>query len=65
MPILPKARDPRLITIRRGGSLTDENHRLLAAWALRCAEHVLPLFVNQKPEDSRGPKPDMLSDASW
>ena len=23
-------RDPRLITIRRGGTLTDEDHRLLA-----------------------------------
>lgn len=44
MPILPKERDPRLITIRRGGTLTDEHHRLIAAWALLCAEHVLPLF---------------------
>jgi hypothetical protein len=42
--ILPKKRDPRLITIRRGGTLIDEHHRLLAEWALLCAEHVLPLF---------------------
>lgn len=42
--ILPKERDPRLITIRRGGSLTDADHRLLALWAAACAEHVLPLF---------------------
>ena len=28
--ILPKKRDPRLITIRRGGSLTDAHHQLLA-----------------------------------
>ncbi len=34
VPILPKERDPRLITIRRGGTLTDEHHRLLADWAL-------------------------------
>jgi hypothetical protein len=29
VPILPKQRDPRLVTIRRGGTLTDEHHRLL------------------------------------
>ena len=53
MPILPKERDPRLITIRRGGTLTDEHHRLLADWALVCAEHVLHLFEDQQPDDSR------------
>src|SRR6478752_10610589 len=53
VPILPKQRDPRLITIRRGGSLTDEDHRLLAEWAAVCAEHVLPLFENEKPDDPR------------
>ncbi|PYI64966.1 hypothetical protein CVV68_20210 [Arthrobacter livingstonensis] len=53
MPILPKERDPRLITIRRGGTLTDEHHRLLAGWALLCAEHVLPLFEDHQPGDSR------------
>jgi len=53
VPILPKDRDPRLITIRRGGSLTDEDHRLLGAWAALCAEHVLPLFEQDLPIDSR------------
>lgn len=53
MPILPTERDPRLITIRRGGTLTDEHHRLLAEWALACAEHVLPLFEQHHPDDSR------------
>jgi Imm-5 like putative immunity protein len=53
VPILPKDRDPRLITIRRGGTLTDEDHRLLAEWALLCAEHVLHLFEEQQPTDSR------------
>src|SRR5829696_1047504 len=43
MPILPAERDPRLITVRRGGTLTDEHHRLLAEWAALCAEHVLHL----------------------
>ncbi|MDP2815929.1 MAG: Imm5 family immunity protein [Rectinemataceae bacterium] len=51
--ILPKIRDPRLITIRRGGTLTDENHYLLAIWAAKCAEHVLPLFEKEFPEDRR------------
>ena len=53
MPILPRDRDPRLITIRRGGSLTDEDHQLLAEWAAKCAEHVLPLFEAERPDDSR------------
>jgi len=53
VPILPKERDPRLITIRRGGTLTDEHHRLLADWALLCAEHVLHLFKDHQPGDSR------------
>ena len=53
MPILPKERDPRLITIRRGGTLTDDHHRLLADWALVCAEHVLHLFEDHRPGDSR------------
>ena len=53
MPIFPKERDPRLITIRRGGTLTDEDHRLLAGWALLCAEHVLHLFEDHQPGDSR------------
>ncbi|MGH3587927.1 MAG: hypothetical protein ACRDQ0_16580 [Pseudonocardia sp.] len=33
MPILPTERDPRLITVRRGGTLTDGHHRMLAEWA--------------------------------
>ena len=53
VPILPKERDPRLITIRRGGTLTDEHHRLLADWALLCAEHVLHLFEDHPSGDSR------------
>ena len=53
MPILPKVRDPRLITIRRGGSLTDEDHQQLAEWAAQCAEHVLPLFEAERPDDPR------------
>ncbi len=49
--ILPKDRDPRLITIRRGGTLTDSDHQLLALWAAACAEHVLHLFESVQPAD--------------
>ena len=48
-----KSVTPRLITVRRGGTLTDEHHRLLADWALLCAEHVLHLFEDDQPVDSR------------
>ena len=51
--ILPDDRDPRFITIRRGGTLTDADHRLLASWAAACAEHVLPLFESEQPSDPR------------
>ena len=51
--ILPKVRDPRFVTLRRGGTLTDSDHRLLALWAASCAEHVLDLFELAQPEDRR------------
>jgi hypothetical protein len=51
--ILPKVRDARFITIRRGGTLTDPDHRLLALWAAACAEHVLDLFEAAQPHDPR------------
>ncbi|HJW23222.1 MAG TPA: hypothetical protein VJ506_12400 [Candidatus Limnocylindrales bacterium] len=51
--ILPKIRDPRFITLRRGGGLRDEDHRLLATWAADCAEHVLHHFERARPTDER------------
>jgi immunity protein 5 of polymorphic toxin system len=51
--ILPKDRDPRFVTIRRGGTLTDADHHLLALWAATCAEHVLDLFELARPDDPR------------
>lgn len=51
--ILPKHRDRRFITIRRGGTLTDSDHKLLALWAAVCAEHVLPYFEAARPDDPR------------
>jgi immunity protein 5 of polymorphic toxin system len=51
--ILPRVRDPRFITIRRGGTLTDDDHHALALWAAACAEHVLNLFESARPADAR------------
>ncbi len=51
--ILPKHRDPRFVTIRRGGTLTDSDHKLLALWAASCAEHVLVHFESAQPDDPR------------
>lgn len=62
--ILPKDRDPRFITIRRGGTLTDSDHRLLALWAAACAEHVLPLFESVQPSDPR-PRQAIEAARAW
>ena len=43
--------DARLVTIRRGGTLTDVDHHLLAVRAADCAEHVLPFFERARPGD--------------
>ena len=51
--ILPAVRDPRFITVRRGGTLSVDDHRLLALWAATCGEHVLPLFEAVQPADPR------------
>ncbi len=51
--ILPKVRDPRFITVRRGGSLRDDDHQRLALWAAACAEHVLHHFERARPGDER------------
>jgi hypothetical protein len=51
--ILPKIRDLRFVTVRRGGTLTDADHHLLALWAASCAEHVLDLFEAARPDDPR------------
>ena len=51
--ILPKVRDPRFITVRRGGTLSDDDHHRLAIWAADCVEHVLDLFEVERPDDDR------------
>ena len=62
--ILPKDRDPRFITIRRGGTLTDSDHRLLALWAAVCAEHVLHFFESAQPADLR-PRQAIEQTRAW
>ena len=62
--ILPKVRDPRMITIRRGGALTDSHHQLLALWAAECAEHVLTYFESQRPDDLR-PREAIAAARAW
>src|ERR1051325_6127728 len=62
--ILPKKRDLRFVTIRRGGTLTDSDHQLLALWAALCAEHVLPLFESMRPDDPR-PRQAIEAARAW
>jgi hypothetical protein len=62
--IFSDKRDPRLITIRRGGKLQDADHHLLASWAADCAEHVLPLFELIQPADDR-PRRAIEQARSW
>jgi hypothetical protein len=62
--ILPKKRDPRFITVRRGGTLQDADHHLLAIWAAICAEHVLPLFESVRPDDPR-PRQAIEAARAW
>ncbi len=62
--ILPTVRDPRFITIRRGGTLTDPDHRLLALWAADCAEHVVHLFEAVRPDDRR-PREAIAQIRAW
>lgn len=62
--ILPKKRDPRFITVRRGGTLQDSDHHLLAIWAADCAQHVLHLFEEKQPNDDR-PRHAIESTRAW
>ncbi|MGW4093398.1 putative immunity protein [Nocardia sp. NPDC004750] len=62
--ILPKVRDPRMVTIRRGGCLTDADHQLLALWAAACAEHVLGHFEHERPDDPR-PRDAIAAARAW
>jgi hypothetical protein len=62
--ILPGVRDPRLVTVRRGGGLVEGDHRLLAVWAADCAEHVLHHFEQACPADER-PRRAIETGRAW
>ncbi|MGA7194285.1 MAG: putative immunity protein [Anaerolineales bacterium] len=62
--ILPKKRDPRFITVRRGGTLQDADHHLLAVWAADCAQHVLHFFENMRLGDDR-PRYAIVQARAW
>ncbi len=62
--ILPTERDPRLITVRRGGTLLDADHHLLALWAADCAEHVVHHFERVRPDDQR-PRQAIAATHAW
>lgn len=62
--ILPKVRDPRLVTVRRGGTLTDDDHQLLALWAAACADHVIAYFERERPDDPR-PREAIAAARAW
>ncbi len=62
--ILPQIRDKRFITYRRGGTLSDDDHHLLAVWAADCARHVLPCFEEACPGDDR-PRRAVESVNAW
>ncbi|WP_151523918.1 putative immunity protein [Serinicoccus kebangsaanensis] len=62
--ILHPVRDPRLVTTRRGGTLSDDHHQLLARWAASCAEHVLPAFETEAPDDAR-PREAIAGARAW
>jgi hypothetical protein len=57
-------RDPRFVAVHRGGLLDPATHRLLASWAADCAEHVLPLFSAQHPDDDR-PRAAIETARAW
>ena len=44
-------RDRRFVAVHRGGPLDVVEHRILAAWAADCAEHVLTLFAESSSDD--------------
>src|SRR6266536_1355569 len=45
-------------------TLGKEDHRLLVLWATDCAEHVLPYFEEQYPEDDR-PRKAVEAARAW
>ncbi len=50
--------------MRRGGTLQDADHHLLAVWAADCAEHVLHFFEQAQPRDDR-PRRAIAQARAW
>jgi hypothetical protein len=50
--------------VRRGGTLQDSDHRLLAIWAADCAQHVLHWFEDVRIDDDR-PRRAIDSARAW
>ena len=50
--------------MRRGGTLKDADHHLLAIWAVDCAQHVLHLFEEKRSNDER-PRQAIESARAW
>ena len=44
--------------------IEEQKHRTLAMWAIDCAEHILPIFENKYPKDSR-PREAFLAAKEW
>lgn len=53
-----------MVTIRRGGTLTDEDNHLLAEWAALCAEHVLHHFETSQTDDPQ-PREAIAAARAW
>jgi hypothetical protein len=50
--------------VERTKRLDEHDHRLLMLWAADCAEHVLPYFEAQYPEDDR-PRKALEAARAW
>lgn len=57
------SRDPKFVTIHRGGLLDPKSHSALALWAVNCAKGVLPLF-EKTIKDTR-PRNAILIGRAW
>src|SRR5262249_6607282 len=57
--ILPRVRDPRFITVRRGGTLSDADHPRPAGWGGDRAGHTADPF---EPAGPRGGRPRRAGD---
>jgi hypothetical protein len=62
--ILPKVRDPRFVTVRRGGSLQDDDHRQAAAVAHVAAHQLGAAAYAIKAARAAAPEGNSESDSA-